>query len=48
MEYIIGQGVRRFVELGPGKVLTGLLRRIDAGVEAVAIEGLAALSQLGS
>jgi len=48
MEYIIGQGVRRFVELGPGRVLTGLLRRIDAGVEAVAVEGLAALSQLGS
>jgi len=45
MEYIIRQGVRRFIELGPGKVLTGLLRRIDEGVEAVAIDGLAALGQ---
>jgi len=26
---ITGQGVRDFVELGPGKVLTGMLRRID-------------------
>ncbi len=48
MEYIIGQGVRRFIEVGPGKVLTGLLRRIDPGVEAVAIDSLAALGQLVS
>jgi len=45
MEYIIKQGVRRFIELGPGKVLSGLLRRVDPRVEAVAIDGLAALGQ---
>ncbi|MEA3339285.1 MAG: ACP S-malonyltransferase [Chloroflexota bacterium] len=33
MRWMIGQGVGRFVEVGPGKVLTGLLRRIDRGVE---------------
>ncbi len=48
MEYIINQGVRRFIELGPGKVLTGLLRRIDPGVDAVAIDGLAAIGQFVS
>lgn len=45
MEYIIKQGVRRFIELGPGKVLSGLLRRVDPSVEAVVIDGLAALGQ---
>ena len=30
-------GVRRFVEVGPGNVLSGLVRRIDAEVETVAL-----------
>ena len=33
MEWIIEQGVTRFVEVGPKEVLTGLLRRIDRSVE---------------
>ncbi len=33
---MIGQGVVRFVEVGPKEVLTGLLRRIDRAVEGVA------------
>jgi len=32
MEFIIGQGVKRFVEVGPGSVLCGLMRRIDSDV----------------
>ena len=33
---MIGQGVTRFVEVGPKEVLTGLLRRIDrAAAEGV-------------
>ncbi|UCC72681.1 MAG: ACP S-malonyltransferase [Gemmatimonadota bacterium] len=33
IQRIAGEGVGRFVELGPGKVLTGLLKRIDRGLE---------------
>jgi [acyl-carrier-protein] S-malonyltransferase len=37
VEYMVGAGVSRFVEFGPGRVLTSLIKRIDRGVEAVAI-----------
>lgn len=30
-------GARRFVELGPGKVLVGLVKKIDRGTEAVSV-----------
>lgn len=33
VRWMIGQGVTRFVEVGPQEVLTGLLRRIDRTVE---------------
>jgi [acyl-carrier-protein] S-malonyltransferase len=35
---ITGKGVRRLVECGPGKVLSGLNRRIDKGLESFTIE----------
>lgn len=35
IERLIGEGFDRFVEVGPGKVLTGLMRRIDRSVKAV-------------
>ncbi|MEN8374852.1 MAG: ACP S-malonyltransferase [Gemmatimonadota bacterium] len=37
MRTLRGLGVGRFVEVGPGNVLTGLLRRIDRAAEGVAI-----------
>ena len=38
MKFIISQGVRNFIEFGPGKVLKGLMRRIDSNVEVINIE----------
>jgi len=48
---LIGQGVTTFVEVGPGNVLSGLLKRIDSSVKAVPVNDLrtleAALNDLG-
>jgi [acyl-carrier-protein] S-malonyltransferase len=43
---MIELGVARFVEIGPGKVLVGLLRRIDGTRGAFNLEDLASLGQL--
>jgi len=38
VEFLISQGVQSFVETGPGKVLSGLMRQIDRSVSCVNIE----------
>ena len=38
MKFILSKGVFSFMEFGPGKVLRGLLRRIDSSVQVVNIE----------
>jgi [acyl-carrier-protein] S-malonyltransferase len=38
MRYLIGQGFSQFYEVGPGRVLRGLLRRIDRNVSCQCIE----------
>jgi [acyl-carrier-protein] S-malonyltransferase len=40
------EGVRTFVEVGPGNVLSGLVKRIDKSVKAVSINNLEALDKL--
>ena len=40
------QGVRTFVEVGPGNVLSGLLRRIDRTAKAIPVNNLAGLKRL--
>ncbi len=43
---MIGLGVKRFVEVGPGTVLLGLLRRIDGKHGMFHLEDLASLEQM--
>ncbi len=43
---LIQQGVTTFVEVGPGNVLSGLLKRIDRGVKAIPVNDLKALDAL--
>ena len=39
------EGCQTFVEVGPGKVLTGLLRRIDGAPDGLAVEDVAGLDK---
>jgi [acyl-carrier-protein] S-malonyltransferase len=40
------EGVRTFVEVGPGDVLSGLVKRIDRSVKAISVNSLAAIEKL--
>src|SRR3989440_3804083 len=40
------EGVRTFVEVGPGNVLSGLVRRIDRSVKAISVNSLSAIEKL--
>jgi [acyl-carrier-protein] S-malonyltransferase len=43
---LVGKGVTVFVEVGPGNVLSGLLKRIDRGVKTVAVSDMNGLREL--
>jgi [acyl-carrier-protein] S-malonyltransferase len=43
---LIGKGVTVFVEVGPGNVLSGLLKRIDRSVRTVSVSSLSDLNEL--
>lgn len=45
VRYMIEEGVDKFVEIGPGKVLSGLVRKISNQVETFNIEDLASLEK---
>src|SRR5213075_236155 len=43
VEFLINQGVQTLVEIGPGKVLSGLVRQINRDVRCVNVEDTASL-----
>ena len=40
IEYMISQGTTTFIEIGPGKVLSGLIKRINKEVKVLNIDTL--------
>jgi [acyl-carrier-protein] S-malonyltransferase len=43
MRYLLAEGFDRFIELGPGKVLTGFMKRIDSRANILAVGNVASL-----
>jgi [acyl-carrier-protein] S-malonyltransferase len=43
---MIDNGITTFIEMGPGSVLTGLLKRIDRSVTGIAIDAPGSFASL--
>ena len=46
MEFAIAEGIDTFIELGPGRTLTSLLKRIDRNIEGYNIEDIESLERV--
>ena len=46
MQVLIGRGVQTFIEVGPGKVLCGLMRQIDRSKKCLNVEDAASLGKI--
>lgn len=46
VRFMVEQGARTFVEVGPGKVLSGLVKKIAKGIEVVNMEDSASLEKV--
>ena len=46
VKYMINNGVNNFIEIGPGKVLSGLIKRIDRNVELIQVNTIDDLNNL--
>jgi len=44
MRYLLGQGFTRFIELGPGKALSGFMKRIDASAQVLTVADVSTLA----
>jgi [acyl-carrier-protein] S-malonyltransferase len=48
IEFMVSQGVTTFIEIGPGKVLTGLIRRINKEAKTINIGDLEAIKSFSN
>ncbi len=48
MEKLLAEGVDTFYEIGPGRVLTGLMRRIDRKTKVINISNMSSINKLKS
>jgi [acyl-carrier-protein] S-malonyltransferase len=48
MRYLVRQGFTRFIELGPGKALSGFMRRIEKTAQILNVEDVASLEATAS
>lgn len=46
MRWMIGEGIEQVLEVGPGKVLSGLMKRIDPNVAVGNVEDLSSLNKI--
>ena len=46
VRYMIGSGVGRALEIGPGKVLSGLVKRIDKDLEVLSVGDAVSLGKV--
>ena len=43
---MVKNGVTKFIEIGPGKVLSGLIKRIDRNVDIISVNDLEDLKNI--
>jgi [acyl-carrier-protein] S-malonyltransferase len=48
IEYMVDEGMSTFIEIGPGKVLSGLIKRINKNVKTINIGDAEAIRSLGN
>ncbi len=48
VEYMLGNDISTFVEIGPGQVLTGLIRRIGRDVKTLNLNGIGSILELST
>jgi [acyl-carrier-protein] S-malonyltransferase len=46
MERLLADGLETFYEIGPGRVLTGLMRRIDRKAKIINVSNVQAIKEL--
>ncbi|NCF71685.1 MAG: malonyl CoA-acyl carrier protein transacylase, partial [Chlamydiales bacterium] len=46
IRYMLDQGVKHFIEVGSGKILTGINRRIDKSLKTINLDDAKALESI--